>query len=98
MPAVGFGIGAIVRAEWGIRSAWLPIFAGVLAYISAMLTHFPSSYDMFRSDFGAPPVRSAILAIIDSLKYPLEVSARFSFYGLMLVLSIVGSMWASFSK
>jgi hypothetical protein len=58
-----------------------------------MSTHVPSAYQMFHREFGAPPVRSALLSITVAIKYPVEASRQFPFYGFMLALSIVGAGW-----
>jgi hypothetical protein len=91
MPAVGLGVGFAIRAASGSNGVWFQAFAALLAYAVAMSTHIPSEYEMFRHEFGAPVVRSALLSFTVSLKYPIEVSRQFPFYGVMLILSIIAA-------
>jgi hypothetical protein len=91
MPAVELGIGSAVHAALGRSSVWSIALAGVLTYTAAMSTHIPSAYGMFRREFGGTVVRSLVLSVMASLRYPLSVSSQFGFYCLMLILSIVGA-------
>ena len=97
IPMVGYGIGAVVRASAGQSHFILGPVAVVLAFIAAMLTHVPSSYGMFRTEFGGPPVRSLLLSLTESLNYPIEASRRYPFYGLMLLLCLAAAGWRAVS-
>jgi hypothetical protein len=93
MPGVGLGVGYVVRSALCSSSVWSVAFAAALAFLADMSTHVPSAYQMFHREFGAPPVRSALLSITVAIKYPVEASRQFPFYGFMLALSIVGAGW-----
>lgn len=97
MPAVGYGIGAVIRTSAGHSYAVLGALAVISAFVAAMLTHVPSSYSMFRKEFGGPPVRSLLLSLTESLNYPFEASKRYPFYGLMLLLSLAAAGWQAIS-
>jgi hypothetical protein len=54
MPAVGLGIGSAVRAAFGTTELWIiPVALSIVfTYAAAMSTHIPSTYRMFRQEFG----------------------------------------------
>lgn len=97
MPAVGYGIGAVLRTSAGHSFAMLGPLAVLSAFVAAMLTHVPSSYSMFRNEFGGPPVRSLLLSLTESWKYPIEAAKGYPLYGLMLLLSIAAAGWKAAS-
>jgi hypothetical protein len=97
LPFVGYGIGSVIRATAGQPHFLFGLVAVGCAFSAAMLTHVPSAYQVFRREFGGPPLRSLLLSLTTSLNYPIEVSRHLPFYGVMLLLSLAAAGWRAAS-
>jgi hypothetical protein len=90
IPAVGYVIGYCIGRTATNSRLGAVLLSLALTYSAALLTNVPSSYQMFRSKWGAAPWL-ALLISVPASAYPIFASVQSGFYAFMLMLSFAGA-------